>query len=630
MTKKHGVLNLFKKNPKKSNSPEVPTFKQNLKAHRFVDAGKQLILREDRLFVLKQDGIGSKMKLVEEEEDSEARLAKDYEDLLECVMRTLENSLELQSKEEQEVLKEAVQAMLKEEEQDIRWEGFQEKERPSWRPRRCKQIHEALLEQLVQRRMEEAPVDSSIETHSSMQQSIICKAKRLKEDLLKVVTWVSSYYPERENVCQFYATLYHKTFAAKLREVAEYTLCDEDCVLILQWVNQDYPSILNCREIKEMIDQTKLDPLLPEDLLAPLEQQFLSNEEREVSTCLHNILEREETAWKDGDLPQLMDQVYCCPQAIDVIQCLHRHVEFTEKLLGDKTKARRITCQMSNFLKDYRGFHAKVIKSKQPNTEAVLMVNLSYLIQCRDYIIKNAHLFPEDVKTDCLSLLTSMTESSHCYFTSNMHRELKDLYRKVGSNEWLKNSEGVCEELLAKLDRHIQKFNNLDKMSCQDLLGELHKEFLAEYVRKMMKQKIKLSNKVQQQVAASALCINSERIHTFLTSAGSNMDWLKDILPKLAGLLKLQDPDSVKLELVNLMRAYPDLSEHHISAWLKLKGNLSPVDLKMILKSVACSQEEMSGNQDLLDFSKSFFSIVRIKRIPLHKNIAFVNSFAIV
>lgn len=206
-----------------------------------MDAGKQLILREDRLFVLKQDGIGSKMKLVEEEEDSEARLAKDYEDLLECVMRTLENSLELQSKEEQEVLKEAVQAMLKEEEQDIRWEGFQEKERPSWRPRRCKQIHEALLEQLVQRRMEEAPVDSSIETHSSMQQSIICKAKRLKEDLLKVVTWVSSYYPERENVCQFYATLYHKTFAAKLREVAEYTLCDEDCVLILQWVNQDYP-----------------------------------------------------------------------------------------------------------------------------------------------------------------------------------------------------------------------------------------------------------------------------------------------------------------------------------------------------------------------------------------------------
>lgn len=221
--------------------PSLPTFQENLQACRFVYAGKQLITREDRLFELKQDGIGSKMKLVEEEEDSEARLAKDYEDWMESVMRTLENSLDLQSLEEQELLKEAVQAILLEEEQDMRWKGFQEEERPPWRPRRCKQNHEALLERLVQRRLDEAQLDSSVEIQSSLQQSIIRNAIRLKEDLLKVVTWVSSCYPEQENVCQFYATLYHKTLSARLREVAEYSLCDKDCIILLQWVNQDYP-----------------------------------------------------------------------------------------------------------------------------------------------------------------------------------------------------------------------------------------------------------------------------------------------------------------------------------------------------------------------------------------------------
>lgn len=49
----------------------------------------------------------------------------------------------------------------------------------------------------------------------------------------------------------------------------------------------------------------------------------------------------------------------------------------------------------------------------------------------------------------------------------------------------------------------------------------MHKEFLTEYVRKMMKQKIKLSNKAQQQMAASSLCINSECIHTYFTAAVS-------------------------------------------------------------------------------------------------------------
>ncbi|KAK7139860.1 hypothetical protein R3I94_012483 [Phoxinus phoxinus] len=613
MAKKLGKLNPFKRNYKKNDIPDVPTFKQNLQAFRFVDAGKQLIIREDRLFALKQEGIGSKMKLVEEEEDSESRLAKDYEDLVELVMRTLENSLDLQSDEEQEVLRDAVHAVLQEEEQDTRWEAFQEKGRPSWRPRRCKQNHEALLERLVHRRMEEAELDSSVEMHSSMQQSITRKAKRLKKDLLKVVTWVRSCYPEHENVCQFYATLYHNTFSAKLREVAEYTLCDEDCALLLQWVNQEYPNILSVRQIKEVIDHTKLDPLLPEDMITPLEKQFLTSKKTEVSTHLRKILDREETAWKQGALPQLRDQVYCCLQAIDVIQCFHGHVEDTQKMLGDETKARNITCQMNNFLKDYKIFHAKVIKSRQTNTEAVLMVNLSFIIQCRDYITKNAHLFPEEVKTDCLSLLTTMTERSQHYFTSNMHKELKDLYRKVGSYDWLKDSHGVCEELLAKLERHIQKFNNLDKMCCQELLGGMHKEFLAEYVRKMMKQKIKLSNKDQQQMAASELCLNSERIHTCLTAAGSNMDWLKDILPKLAELLKLQDPDSIKLELVNLMRVCPDLSDRHISAWLKLKGNLSTLDRRKIRESVTCSQDQINEKSDSLQFSRRFFSIVRIK-----------------
>ncbi|CAM4727660.1 unnamed protein product [Leuciscus chuanchicus] len=561
MAKNLVKLPFFKRNNKKNYTQEVPTFKQNLQACRFVDAGKQLIIREDRLFALKQEGIGSKRKLVEEEEDSEARLAKDYEDLLESVMRKLENSLDIQSAEEQEVLKDAVQAVLQEEEQDTRWEGFQKNERPPWRPRRCKQNHEALLERLVHRRMEEAELDSSVEIHSSMQQSITSKAKQLKEDLLKVVTWVRSCYPEHENVCQFYATLYHNIFSAKLREVAEYTLCDEDCVLLLQWVNLEYPNILNVIKIKEVIDHTKLDPLLPEDMITPLELQFLTNEKRDMSTHLCKILDREETAWKEGALPQLRDQVYCCLQAIDVIQCFHGHVENTQKMLGDETKARNITCQMSDFLKDYEVFHAKVIKSRQTNTEAVLMVNLSFLIQCRDYIIKNAHLFPEEVKTDCLSLLTTMTERSQHYFTSNMHKELKDLYRKVGSYEWLKDSHGVCEELLAKLDRHIQKFNNLDKMCCQ----------------------------------------------------GSDMDWLKDILPRLAELLKLQDPDSIKLELVNLMSVYPDLSDRHISAWLKLKGNLSTLDRRTIRESVTCSQDQIKEKSDSLQFSRSFFSIVRIK-----------------
>lgn len=59
-------------------------------------------------------------------------------------------------------------------------------------------------------------------------------------------------------------------------------------------------------------------------------------------------------------------------------------------------------------------------------------------------------------------------------------------------------------------------------MSClQELLGTLHKEVLAEYVRKMMKNKIRFADIEKQAKAAEAVCKNSDSIHTCLTTAVS-------------------------------------------------------------------------------------------------------------
>lgn len=55
----------------------------------------------------------------------------------------------------------------------------------------------------------------------------------------------------------------------------------------------------------------------------------------------------------------------------------------------------------------------------------------------------------------------------------------------------------------------------------QELLCDLHKEFLAEYIRKMMKNKIRFADKEKQEKAADAVCKNSDSIHTCLTAAVS-------------------------------------------------------------------------------------------------------------
>lgn len=55
----------------------------------------------------------------------------------------------------------------------------------------------------------------------------------------------------------------------------------------------------------------------------------------------------------------------------------------------------------------------------------------------------------------------------------------------------------------------------------QELVSKLHEEVLAEYVRKMMKKKIKFKDEKKQQQAAETLCGNSQKIHNLFTEAVS-------------------------------------------------------------------------------------------------------------
>ncbi|KAL7890079.1 hypothetical protein AOLI_G00023370 [Acnodon oligacanthus] len=612
--KKFPKVNLpFKKNSQQQSNniqpAEIPlTFEQSLKEQHFLVAGKQLINREEHLFSVKQDGVGSSKNLVEEEEDNEESLRKDFEELLEEVWLKVENSFKVQTENEKEALKQAVLVIQQEEEQDRRWEGVAEKERPPWRPRCYRRTHDSQLQKMVQRRMEEAKLDSNTDTKSSIQKEIIGKGKQIKEDLLHIAEHVRSCYPE-ENVCQLYAKLYHQEFCATLREIADYGLSDADCSHVLQWVNIHYPSILRCRELIGVIEYEQLTALLPEYMLKPLEEQCLTQIEDTLQTWCQNILKEEKAE------PELRDGCFFSPLAIDVIECVHGAITSAQKVLGSCSESQRITHQIKEFLISYQDYLKNVTESNQGNTDAVLKANLLCIRQLREYITMNQELFPAHLKSDCMSLLVSIRELCHGYFTKSVHKDLKGMYAKLGTSEWLKHSEHVCGELLEGVDTHIQKLTNLDKTCLQDMLSHLHKEVLAEYVRTLMKKKIKLG-KANIQQAAEALRDNNQRIHTLFIEAGSRIDDLKDVLESLTDLLTLKDLHTIELELVNLSKSYPDFSEAHVCAWLHLRPTLSTSELRMIketfseLQEPTTPEETDNQEQDLLYSSRDFFSKV--------------------
>uniref|UniRef100_A0AAY5F4Q8 Exocyst complex component 3 n=1 Tax=Electrophorus electricus TaxID=8005 RepID=A0AAY5F4Q8_ELEEL len=163
---------------------------------------------------------------------------------------------------------------------------------------------------------------------------------------------------------------------------------------------------------------------------------------------------------------------------------------------------------------------------------------------------------------------------------------------------------------------HVDSFHTICKSHSMfdtnivfDLLSQLHFEVMTEYVKRMLKRKLKLKDQDEQRAAARFLCEDSDRINTLFTNNGSKEKWLSSVLLRLAEVVRLQETDALQLEIATLARAYPDLSERHILALLQIKSNLSSSDVRSIKYS-------LTENKDALNSEPvpHFFSQVPLKR----------------
>ncbi|XP_036398199.1 tumor necrosis factor alpha-induced protein 2a [Megalops cyprinoides] len=582
----------------------VITFEENLKLRRLSQAGQQLIQVEERLF-----GRDTENKEKGSRKEEVEKLKTDYEALLDQMRLAVEASL-CAGPEDLEALRAAVSSMQQEERQDERWREEPGAEAPAWRPRRCRQSHDTLLQSMVEGRMSNTEEVSGGDNLSSSLKRDLCKmGLRVKEDLLKVARDVKRCYPKEIDICNMYATLYHQAFSAHLKEITDFGLDVEDCIYLLSWVNDYYPNdILKHKELAEEINCESLKALLPEEVARPLEEQYLSHKEMKVKTWVSAALKKEEASWLSGAMPELRDKHYISSIAIDVIQLIDAAVREASTILGELSKARSIMCQLKSFLMSYKRCLGEFMKGKRGNTKAVIKANLTSIEQFRDYIVRKADLFSEEMKSHCLSVVTDMEDSCYLYLSRVIHEDLKPRYRKLGTQAWLTGNSLVLMEVLEGVKSHTEACKDLKTSCFEELLGRLHTEVTVEYVKRLLKRKLRLKDRVQQETAAKLLCEDNTRLHTFFTEEGSKQEWLGAIIPKIAEVLKVQDPGFIQLEVVTLARDYPDLSECHVSALLYLKYHLYTSDIKRIKESLRENRQPVGS-----DSSRIFFSRVTVK-----------------
>ncbi|XP_020505357.1 tumor necrosis factor alpha-induced protein 2 isoform X1 [Labrus bergylta] len=582
----------------------APTLEEILAAkdaQHLCEASRQLIEREERLFgeKIETDSLTHNAEEVD-------KLAVDYKNLKSLIFTTLRLSLS-PGEISVEALTSAVKALNQVVDQDQQWKKGNWPT-PAWRHDDLKKLHESTLRSLVEDRMDNSTLPHADKREmSSFQVDVNSMGRQLKDDLLLVVEVVKRCYPPEQDICNFYAGLYHQTFSSRLRKIADFGLEDKDCTFLLRWVNEYYPQILQKPELSCEINAEVLGKLLPEELLKPLEEQFLSKQQEELQTYIVRVLDEAEQRWRKGEEPTREDGCFVSHVAYDIIQLVHSMVSTAATIVGDIHKAQIITSQLKALLPSFQTFQNNVMKQNKPNSQPIIKANLGCIQQFMELFNKKHHLFQDDVRTKCLQILTDMKQSAHTYLLKPVHVVLKPKYYLLGTSDWLKKPE-VFETLLDSMEKEIQDLQGSIQSCHQELIGQLHQEVTAEYVKRLLKVKVKLKDREQQHKAYQKIKDNAESLQDLFGRMGSKEDWLNEILAKIAEVLKLQELPAIQMEVVSLGTSFPDLSEKHVSALLKLKTNVSKDNRKTVKDTLSDYLKEIDNVA-----SRPFFSKVQVK-----------------
>ncbi|XP_035761768.1 uncharacterized protein LOC102798112 [Neolamprologus brichardi] len=542
----------------------TPTFEEYLEMKAFREATQQLIDKEKHLF----------WETAEANKEAVEKLAADHKALEEHVWHILQQSFSLSTEEAStSALKSAVKAINLEEEQDQLWKQNSQTP-PTWRPSEWKKRHDEVLQKLVNGRMDNpsSPTGDQV-NQSTIQATIQSMGTQLKDDLQWVVEEVKNCYPPEMDICNLYARLYLETFKARLRKTVG-SVDDKECSFLLLWVKESYPEILEKPELASNINTEALGNLLPDELLKPLEEQYLSKQQSDLMIYIDRVLDEAKKEWDQGKEPTRDDGCYASPVAYDVIQFINGIVTSADKIVGDRHKAQKITSNLTDFMQRYKEFHEDIIRQNKRHSKAFIKANLSCVKQFRDFFEKH-DLCPEDVKKNCLQVLTEMKQSAHTYLLTPVHKSLKPHYQKLGTSDWLKKN--TFEKLLNSTEDELQELQGSSQSSYQELIGQLHQEVTVEYVRRLLKGEVKLKDSNEQQKAYETVKENAEKLHELfarmercVSGAGNR--------------------------------------EKHVSALLKLKANLSKADKKTIKSTVLDILKESHTNAE----TRAFFSKVEV------------------
>uniref|UniRef100_G1QMV7 Exocyst complex component 3 like 2 n=1 Tax=Nomascus leucogenys TaxID=61853 RepID=G1QMV7_NOMLE len=343
---------------------------------------------------------------------------------------------------------------------------------------------------------------------------------RLLEDMAVVRGRLAPAYPAGLGAFGVYLRGYHGALAEWLGASARRRLPLADRYALLHWHNQVYP-----REVLGLVDMAALEngelgPLLSPGTLRSLEDECVTDVK--VPGTLH---------FGSGSTRKLVTELQltgrvslCCPGwSLDLLDSRETGLGSWAEMLGSL-----------NFgsVDPHRALAERLARVGPPESEPAREASASAL----DHVTRLCHRVVADL----------------------LFQELQPHFNKLMRRKWLSSPEAL-DGIVGTLGAQALALRRMQDEPYQALVAELHRRALVEYVRPLLRGRLRCSSARTRSRVAGRLREDAAQLQRLFRRLESQASWLDAVVPHLAEVMQLEDTPSIQVEVGVLVRDYPDI-----------------------------------------------------------------------
>ncbi|PVD32690.1 hypothetical protein C0Q70_08135 [Pomacea canaliculata] len=502
----------------------------------------------------------------------------------------------------------ALRIIEREERMDAAW--MKKKDHPGFmppgRPKKWRDQCFKVLEQSIAAKMEGSQLESRDENKMWLVRHLEILRQLMIDDLKVVKTLLPPVCPPEYNVVKRYTTMYHKGLSQHLQELIHQELEGNEIVSLLQWVGAyDSPELMRHPDVN--IDVKDLGPLLEQDVIRHLQNQYMKNMGQNISEWSRNTLRSDVKDWLKAEEPEADgDGYYNTQLPVIIFQMMEQNLQVAQIISQELVKnvlelftfeLNRFATEYKNEIKIYRERH--MADRKEPKFFVHYMIaNINNCLSFGEYMrmlrrryLKNDEYEEEGVEEDTEMIrkdrFQQLTEQflaigNECcgILLDELHTDLKE---SNCINELMTRwPTQMLWTLYATWADYAQDFVHIKPRMFESLVQEGQKRILREYLRALL--------------SRHRLCPYDKRT-TFASLEGNQFD----VLPALAEVLRLRDTSMLSLEVTGFAQKYPDIRMEQLINLILCRGDISRADAKQFAMDTL-------GEEDLRPKPKGIFT----------------------